>query len=245
LRLLSKEKKANKGFTLEDLKRDLGRVANKKKAVALQRYFKTGPGEYGEGDLFLGIPVPELRKIAKRYRKLEMKDIELLLHSKTHEERLVSLMILVDKYERSSDSERVELVEFYLDNTSYVNNWDLVDLSAPNLLRSHVSKRGDRSLLYALAGSENMWERRMSLLATLGLIRNGEFEDALKIAKLLLKDESDLVQKALGWMLREVGNRDMKAERDFLDKHRVEMNRTALRYAIEKFPEKIRLSYLS
>ncbi len=213
---------------------------NPENAAFLLRFFKTGKGQYGEGDVFLGITVPEQRKIAKKYIDLTFDDIQEMLNNKIHEFRLIALFILVYKYQKADDTsassaqeKRKEIVDFYLKNTKKVNNWDLVDSSAGYILGDYLLDR-DKSILYKLAKSENIWERRIAIIATQGFIRNNQFEDTLKIAEILLDDKQDLIHKAVGWMLREVGNRDLNTLYRFLDKHYQKMPRTMLRYAIEK-----------
>jgi len=223
------------------IKKDLQKLANPKQAKLLQRFFKTGKGEYGEGDIFLGIKVPEQRKIAKKYSDLTLKYIQELLSSKIHEHRLVALFILVDKYKQAKNKK--ELVDFYLKNTKYINNWDLVDLSAPNIVGDYLLDK-DKSILYKLAKSDNLWEKRIAVLATFAFIKDNQFEDAFKISEILLKDNHDLIHKAVGWMLREIGKRNLEAEERFLNNHYKKMPRTMLRYAIERFPESKRKYYL-
>jgi len=222
---------------------ELKKAGSKKDAEILQWFFKTGKGEYGEGDKFFGIRVPKIREIAKKYKKLTPEEINKALKSKYHEERLCALLILVEKYSKAGEGEKEEIVKFYLANTKYINNWDLVDLTAPKILGKHLLNR-NRKILTKLSRSENLWERRISILSTFEFIRNKDFSDTLKISKKLLKDEQDLIHKAVGWMLREIGKRDLKTEEEFLKKHYNKMPRTMLRYAIEKFPEKKRLAYL-
>ena len=222
---------------------ELKKAGCKKDAEILQWFFKTGKGEYGEGDKFLGIRVPKTREIAKKYKKLTPEEINKALKSKYHEERLCALLILVEKYSRTSEDEKERIVKFYLANTKYINNWDLVDLTAPKILGKHLLNR-NRNILTKLSRSENLWERRISVISTFEFIRNKDFSDTLKISKILLKDEQDLIHKAVGWMLREIGKRDLATEEGFLLKHYKKMPRTMLRYAIEKFPEKKRLAYL-
>ncbi len=225
---------------VESIRRDLRRAADPDKVTVLQGYFKTGPGEYGEGDIFLGVMVPKVRKIAKSYASLcDFSAVKALLGSKIHEERCVALLILALKYK--AEKEKVAL--FYLNNLERVNNWDLVDMSAPYILGPHLEKSG-RSLLDRLARSENIWKRRIAILATLHFIRNNDFDDTFRIAAMLLDDQHDLIHKATGWMLREVGKINPAAEEAFLKKHHRRMPRTMLRYAIERFPEKKRKFYL-
>lgn len=229
---------------IDRLKKDLERLRDEKKAVDLARFFKTGKGEYGEGDVFLGIIVPKQRIVAKKYQNMSLKETAELLSSKVHEHRLTALFILVLKYKKSDVRGKEEIKDVYLKNFRYVNNWDLVDLSAPRILGSYLLDK-DRSLLYKLAKSRNIWERRIAVLSTSMFIYHNQFEEALEISEMLLGDEHDLIHKAVGWMLREIGKRDMKAEEKFLDKHYKKMPRTMLRYAIEKFPEPKRKHYLA
>ena len=227
-----------------EVRKELKSMADPDKAAILQRFFKTGLGQYGEGDIFIGVMVPQSRKVAKKFSQLQLVEVKMLLYSRIHEERLVALLILVWRYSSalSSREEKEEIVKFYLDNIKQVNNWDLVDLSAPNILGAHLIDR-DRRLLYRLARSENVWERRIAILATYHFIRNGDFSDTLKIAEMLLQDRHDLIHKAAGWMLREVGKRDVASEEAFLEKHHSVMPRTMLRYAIERLPESKRRRY--
>lgn len=228
---------------LEQLRRELKKKADPKRAKLLQGFFKTGPGEYGEGDVFLGITVPESRKTAKKFKDLPLADVKKLLKSKYHEERLVALLILVHVFQ-SEEKKREAIYAFYLKNTKYINNWDLVDLSAHKIVGPWLEDK-PRAILTELAKSKNLWERRIAILSTFHFINKGDCKDALRIAKMLLHDKHDLIHKAVGWMLREVGKRcSMKEEEDFLRKHYREMPRTMLRYAIERFPEKKRQGYL-
>ena len=228
---------------LAELKLELQKAADPKQAKILQRFFKTGKGEYGEGDVFLGIKVPTQRQITKKFNELRLAEVEKLLNSKIHEQRLVALFILVDKYKKAGDDEKKKIYNLYLKNTKNINNWDLVDLSAPNIVGAYLIDR-PRGVLYKLAKSKNLWERRIATLATFTFIRNNDFKDALKIAEALLKDEHDLIHKAVGWMLREIGKRNQEVEEKFLRKYYKQMPRTMLRYAIEKFKEDKRRFYL-
>jgi 3-methyladenine DNA glycosylase AlkD len=226
-----------------DIRRELKSMAEPDKAAIMQRFFKIGPGQYGEGDIFIGVIVPQSRRVAKKFCQLPLGELRTLLYSHIHEERLVALLILAWSYSVSSSREKEEeIVKFYLDNIKQVNNWDLVDLSAPNILGAHLVDR-DRRLLYRLATSENVWERRIAIVATHHFIRNGDFSDTLKIAEMLLQDKHDLIHKAAGWMLREVGKRDAAAQEAFLEKHWSVMPRMMLRYAIERLPESKRCRY--
>jgi len=240
---LSLGKEALMNGLLETLRSKLRSTADPEKAKVLQRFFKTGPGEYGEGDVFLGIQVPVLRKFARETRDLDDTSLQVLLRSSVHEERMLSLLILIQKYVRGTDEERKKIYDFYLVNTSFINNWDLVDLSAEHVV-GHFLMRGSRRPLYQLAKSKSLWERRIAILSTFHFIKQHEFSDALKIAAILLSDKEDLIQKAVGWMLREVGKRDLEAEEQFLRKSYQKMPRTMLRYAIERFPEEKRKRYL-
>lgn len=229
----------HRGEEMKEISRELRALADPKKARVLQGFFKTGPGQYGEGDVFLGVTVPKSRQVARKHAGVGMDAVKELLHSKIHEERLVALLILVEKCR----SDPQGMARFYLDNLGQVNNWDLVDLTAPNILGPFLEK-SDRSLLYQLARSKVLWERRIAVLSTFHFIRAGDFADALRISEILLCDEHDLMHKAVGWMLREIGKRDTKAEEAFLKKHYKKMPRTMLRYAIERFPERKRQAYL-
>ena len=280
--------------TLYNLRRELKSKANPKKAKALQRFFKTGYGEYGEGDIFLGIVVPETRKITQKYKDLEFKDLGELLKSKIHEERLTALLILVEQFNqfqrallnhnavskhkhsvvinhyttrkhsatmlhhsamtRHSVQARKQIFNFYLKNTKYINNWDLVDLSAPKIVGGYLLMQSHKflyntdaiaSVLYKLVKSKNLWERRIGILSTFAFIRQNRFEESLKIAEMLLSDKHDLIHKAVGWMLREVGKRSQPTLEKFLKKHASKMPRVMLRYAIERLSEAKRADLLS
>jgi 3-methyladenine DNA glycosylase AlkD len=227
----------------------LKEYANPEKAEILQRFFKTGPGQYGEGDIFLGVVVPQQRAIVKKFWKdASLKDIGELLSSKIHEERDVGVLMLVEKFKRGEGEEgKKEIFDFYLRNTAGINNWDLVDLSAPHVVGGYlIDKKIERKVLYKLVKSKNLWERRIAILATFAFIRAGDFGDTLKIAELLLRDSHDLIHKAVGWMLREIGKRNQKVLEKFLQEggRYMVMPRTMLRYAIERFEEGKRKSYL-
>ncbi len=227
---------------LLNLQKDVKKLENKKKAKLLAGFFKTGEGEYGFGDVFLGIPVPESRKIALKYRDLGFEDILKLLRSEIHEERLIALLILVHQFQHDEMLQR-RIYEFYIKNIKFVNNWDLVDSSADKIVGAYLTDK-PKTVIYKLARSTNLWERRIAMISTFYFIKNNEYEDALGVAEVLITDENDLIQKAVGWMLREVGNRDKKTEEKFLKKYYKTMGRTALRYAIEKFTEEERTKYL-
>ena len=230
-------------MTLADVERELHALANKRTAEILQRFFKTGPGEYGEGDRFLGIRVPQLRALVRRFRLLAHEHVLNLLHSPWHEQRLLALLLLVEQYRHGTDAERDAIYRAYLENTHYINNWDLVDSSAEHIVGSHLDP-GKLAVLEELARSESLWERRIAMLATFHWIKQGQFRPALRMAKLLLKDPHDLIHKAVGWMLREVGKRDVTVEEKFLREHYRNMPRTMLRYAIERLPERRRRQYM-
>jgi 3-methyladenine DNA glycosylase AlkD len=224
---------------------DLNAYADKKKAKLLQRFFKTGKGEYGEGDIFIGIIVPNQRIIAKKYIDLPLSEIQKLFKSKIHEHRLTALFILSYQYPKAKEENQKKIVDFYLKNTKYINNWDLIDLSSVEILGEYFLKHpAYKKTLYKFAKSKNLWEKRISIITTFTFIRNRRFNDSLKIARTLLHDKEDLIQKAVGWMLREIGKRDLETEDKFLKEHYHTMPRTMLRYAIEKFPEKKRQFYL-
>lgn len=224
--------------------KELQKLKNPGKAKILGRFFKCGQGEYGAGDKFLGITVPEQRKIVKKYFQIiEIGELEKLLKSKFHEARLTALLMLVEKFVRGEEKLKNQIYKLYLKNAKRVNNWDLVDLSAPRIIGGYLLNK-DRKILYRLAKSKNLWERRIAVLAMFMFIREKDFTDALKIAEILLNDKHDLIHKAVGWMLREIGKRNPKVEENFLKKYYKKMPRTMLRYAIEKFPEKKRQYYL-
>lgn len=228
---------------LKQLKIELKKLADKKQAQNLQRFFKTGLGQYGEGDIFLGIKVPVQRQVAEKYSDLSLAEIKELLNSKIHEKRLVALLILIKKYKLADENSKKRLVDFYLKNTKHINNWDLVDLSCHYILGDYLLYK-PRQVLYKLAKSKNLWERRIAIISTFVFIRNNEYGDTLKISEILLNDEHDLIHKAVGWMLREVGKMDKAVLEKFLQKHYKNMPRTMLRYAIEKFSQEERKFYL-
>jgi 3-methyladenine DNA glycosylase AlkD len=228
---------------LEKIRFELNKYSSKAKAKLLQRFFKTGPGEYAEGDIFLGVTVPNTRKVALDFSNLSDEDNLRLLRSSFHEERLLALLIFIGKYNKGSDIVKKKIYELYLANTRYINNWDLVDLSALRIVGAYLVDKS-RKPLYTLAGSKSLWERRIAVLATFYFIRHNQFADLLNIAELLMDDEEDLIHKAVGWMLREVGKRDSRLEESFLNKHCHRMPRVMLRYAIERFPEAKRKMYL-
>ncbi len=232
-------------MSLSQLKKDLKQLSDSERARNLSRFFKTGKGEYGEGDRFLGVRVPDQRKVAREHRDLPLGQVEKLLHSGIHEHRLTALLILVEKFSRASGDSGEEVYEFYLRNTEYVNNWDLVDLSAPKIVGGYLSDRPDeRGVLYEFAESDSLWERRIAVLSTFAFIKDGQFQDTLIISRILLDDKQDLIHKAVGWMLREVGKADLAVEEEFLDGHYQTMPRTMLRYAIERFDDEKKRHYM-
>lgn len=226
-----------------NITKELATIANPEKAWFLQRYFKTGKGEYAEGDKFLGITVPLQRKAAKKYCSLGLEEIEKLLSSEVHEHRFTGLLILVSKYEKGEEKERRKIVAFYLKNRKRVNNWDLVDTSAPYILGDWLLDK-DRSVLYKLAKAKTIWDRRIAIMSTYAFIKKDNFKDTLKLARTLLSDKHDLIHKAVGWMLREVGKKSKVTLKNFLDKQCKSMPRTTLRYAIERFPKEDQKHYL-
>jgi len=228
---------------LDSLKKELQELADEKQAEILQRFFKTGKGEYGKGDIFLGIKVPVQRNVAKKYSGLSLPKIQELLKSNIHEHRLTSLIILSNKYKQAGDEDKANIFNFYLKNTKNINNWDLVDITAPNIFGDFLFDK-KKNILYDLARSNNLWERRIAIVSTFNFIRQQEFQDALALSEILLSDKHDLIHKAVGWMLREVGKKDEAVLEEFLKQHYKVMPRTMLRYAIERFPEEKRKMYL-
>lgn len=218
-------------------------LASPEVAAISQRFFKTGPGEYGAGDRFLGIKVPTLRALAKQYREAGLNVIEALLVSEFHEERVFALLLLMQFYNQGSDYYKTLAYELYLNHTNYINNWDLVDISAPHIVGHYLADK-PRDRLYQLAASDSLWERRIAIIATFHFIRLNQFDDTLRLAALLCSDSHDLMHKAVGWMLREVGKRDQAIEEAFLLTRQRTLPRTLLRYAIERFPEARRQQYL-
>jgi len=223
------------------VKKEIRAISDKDKAKELQRFFKTKKGEYGEGDKFLGVSVPDVRKIARKYK--DLREIMPLLRSQYHEERLLALLILVERFSKGDRNIQKIVFEFYLKNTKFVNNWDLVDLTAHKIVGTYLIEK-DKKILYDLAKSNNLWEKRIAIISCFAFIHKNDFKDAIKIAEILLHDEHDLIHKAVGWVLREVGKKDLVVEEKFLHRHYKNMPRTMLRYSIEKFPEKKRLAYL-
>ncbi len=230
---------------LSELKRKLKKCASPQRAKSSLWFFKTGKGEYGEGDKFLGINNSDMRKIASQFFAiLDPIDLDKLIKSKFHEERLIALLILVLKFEKANTINKKKIYGFYLKHTKYINNWDLVDLSAHKIVGAYLNDK-DRKILYKFAKSKNLWERRIAMISTFYFIRQKQFNDALAIAEILINDKHDLIHKAVGWGLREIGKREQKIEENFLKKHYKTMPRTMLRYAIEKFSEEKRKFYLN
>ncbi|MBI2051634.1 DNA alkylation repair protein [Candidatus Roizmanbacteria bacterium] len=228
---------------LDFLKKDLHKLKNPQRAKFLTGFFKTGKGQYGEGDIFLGIRVPDIRKVAKKYTNLALKDVEKLISDAIHEARLAGLLVLVAIYEKGDKGVQKQIFDFYVKNAKLVNNWDLVDLTAHRIVGEHLLDK-DRSLLYKLAKSDNLWEKRIAVIATYAFIKKNQYNDTLKVSKMLSHDKHDLIQKAVGWMLRETGKRDQAVLESFLKKNYKIMPRTTLRYAIERFGEKKRKFYM-
>jgi 3-methyladenine DNA glycosylase AlkD len=216
------------------LKRELKAAGAPERAAGAARYFKTGPGEYGEGDVFIGVTVPALRKIVSRYKTLSLDQVEKLMAAKEHEVRSAALLILVAQYGKGDAEVQRQILDMYLRNTQYICNWDLVDCSCREIVGSHL-KKGSKKLLYKLAKSKSLWERRIAMVSTMALVRDGDPDDALRVAEILLDDTHDLIHKAIGWVLRVVGDVDRAALVEFLRTHYARVPRTALRYAIEHF----------
>jgi 3-methyladenine DNA glycosylase AlkD len=227
------------------VQRQVRRLGDPIRAQHSLRFFKTGPGDYGEGDRFLGLTVPALRALAREHQDLPLKQITILLKSPWHEERALALLILVRQYARATPEERDQIYRAYLAHTKYINNWDLVDCSAEHIVGAHLAANGDRSTLTTLARSKDLWRRRIAVLATFHDIKRGSYRETLQLARLLLQDEHDLIHKAVGWMLREVGKRDRAQAEAFLKRHAARMPRTMLRYAVERFAPAERREWLA
>jgi len=225
---------------LQQLKQDLNKLEHKEKAKILQRFFKTKKGEYGEGDIFLGLTSQQTTDIAKKYQNITSNELQELINNKIHEYRVCALRILVSQYQKSKNP---KIINFYLKNTKNINNWDLVDLSAPKILGDYLLNK-ERTTLYQLAKSNNLWENRIAILSTYTFIKNNQFEDTLSISKILLNHKHDLIHKAVGWMLREIGKKDLQILERFLKQHHKQMPRTMLRYTIERFSKAKRKVYL-
>lgn len=227
----------------EQVKTEIKKLSNPEHATKLQGFFKTDKGKYGEGDIFLGVRVPDQRRIAKKYKNIPLTDVIELLQSGIHEHRLTALFILTEQFNRGDEEARQRIVDMYLGNTAYVNNWDLVDSSAHKILGAWLVDKA-RDVLYEMAESENLWERRISIISTFAFINRGDLADALALARALIEDGHDLIHKASGWVLREVGKKDQSALETFLLEHYEKMPRTMLRYAIERLPEERRRFYM-
>jgi 3-methyladenine DNA glycosylase AlkD len=230
---------------VKTIKKELLSCGSEKKAKVLKRFFKTGPKEYAEGDKFIGAQVPDIRKIACKHADLAQEAIISLLASPIHEERLLALLIWVAQFEKAGERGKKEIFRLYLKNAGQINNWDLVDLSAHQIVGAFLLREKNKQALYRLAGSGVIWERRIAIIATFNFIKHGDFEDTFKIAGILLADKEDLIHKAAGWMLREIGKRDQAKEERFLKRFALKMPRTMLRYAIERFSRKKRDYYLA
>ena len=230
--------------TAQQVKKELKALGSPQKAKDSSWFFKTGPGQYGAGDIFFGNTVPEQRKISKKYQYSSLSQIQILLNDPYHECRLTALLILVLQFKRGNNEVQKKIFNFYLKNYKYINNWDLVDTSASHIVGGYLLNK-PRSILYQMVKSDNLWKKRIAIVSTLAFIQNNEFTDTLKMAKILLNDQHDLIHKSVGWMLREVGKRDQKILEFFLNQHSGQMPRTMLRYAIERFNEKKRKFYLN
>lgn len=230
-------------MTIKIIRKKLQQLGSEKNAKVLERFFKTGPGEYGEGDVFIGVRVPDLRKLVKEYQDIALEGVMQFLKSSIHEERMFALLILVSKYSKGNETVKKKIYDLYLQNTKFINSWDLVDGSAQHIVGAFLMDKS-KEPIYRLAKSKNLWERRIAILSTFYFIKHDNYSETLDISKILLTDEQDLIHKAVGWMLREIGKRHMSTEEIFLKKYYNRMPRTMLRYAIEKFPESKRKKYL-
>ncbi|PKL18634.1 MAG: DNA alkylation repair protein [Spirochaetae bacterium HGW-Spirochaetae-5] len=230
-------------YNAETIKNELNKIADKEKAIHLSRFFKTGKGEYGEGDVFIGIQVPHQRKIAKQFPVADLSEIEKLIDDPVHEFRLTALLLLIELYKKAGEEEQKNIVNFYLKKSSRINNWDLVDLSAPQII-GHFYYSRKRDKLYQLVKSSSLWEQRIAVVSTYYFIKKSDFNEILAFSEMLLEHKHDLIHKASGWMLREAGKMDLNVLRGFLDKHHKVMPRTMLRYSIEKLDKSERLKYM-
>lgn len=234
-----------KQICAENLKKDLKLFANRDRAINSARFFKTGKGEYGDGDKFIGLTVPQVRKVCSEYQNISLAEIKKILSSPVHEERLAGTIILVNQYQCGKESDKEKIFKFYIVNALRFNNWDLIDASSPKIVGDHLLHR-DRKVIYDLADSDSIWKKRIAILSTFTFIRNGESKDIFILSKLLFGEFHDLIHKAIGWMLREVGkNISEKELKSFLEEHKSKMSRTTLRYAIERFSEKDRKYFLA
>lgn len=225
------------------LRQRIASLKNSERAQISLRFFKTGPGQYGEGDRFLGLTVPQTRTLAKTCGDLAQKEVDQLMHSPWHEERLLALFILIAQFKKGSQQRKKEIYHYYLDSTQWINNWDLVDTSARDVVGVYLLDR-PRDVLFELARSKSLWERRIAIIATFAFIRGEQYQDSMKLVELLMLDTHDLMHKACGWVLREIGKKNVQVLKNFLQRHYRHMPRTMLRYAIERFPEEVRKKYL-
>lgn len=229
----------------QKIKKDIRSFSDSERARKALRYFKTAPGDYGAGDVFIGLTTPQARQFAKKYQDIALRDVESLLKSEIHEERMIALMILVKRFSAGNEKEQARLYRFFMKNRKYVNNWDLVDSSAPYIVGAFLLER-DRSVLMQLARSKSLWDRRIAVVATAAFIKQGESKETFRLARILMKDEHDLIHKAVGWMLREVGKKVSERElKSFLDKYAKVMPRTTLRYSLERLSAKDRQKYMT
>ncbi|MFH0818829.1 MAG: DNA alkylation repair protein [Patescibacteria group bacterium] len=228
---------------LKELQNNLQKLANPNQAKLLQRFFKTAKGEYGEGDIFLGLKVPQLRVLAKKYMSLSLNDVQIMLNGKFHEYRMTGLLILVYKYKKADAKLKTDIYNLYIKNYNNINNWDLVDVTCPHIVGDYLLNK-DRKILYQFAKSNHLWKKRIAMITCLAFIREKDFTDIIKLADILLHDQHDLIHKAVGWMLREAGKHDQKLLEAYLNRNYKTMPRTMLRYAIEKLPESKRQHYL-
>lgn len=231
-------------MTAKDIQIQLEKVSTLDKREFFPRFFKTGKGEYGEGDKFIGVIVPNIRIIAKEYKTLGTKELSLLLNNEYHECRMCALFILIEKYKKADDDTKKQIVDFYLSHSHRINNWDLVDLSSKDILGEYLVEKKDRKILYKLAKSELLWEQRIAVIATHTFIKNNDFTDIINLSEKLLSHKHDLMHKAVGWMLREVGKRDKTVLIKFLDTHYKDMPRTMLRYSLEKLTPEEKAYYM-
>jgi len=230
--------------SVQQIQQQMKNLSDPQRAAHSQRFFKTGAGEYGEGDVFLGIKVPQIRQVAQQCLQLDDDDLVQLITSRYHEVRLLALLILVYRFPKATPQQQKRMFNFYIKHKTYINNWDLVDCSAPVIVGAYLFDK-DKDLLYKYARHKRLWDRRIAIMASFYFIKQNHYSDALKLAEILLQDDEDLIQKAVGWMLREIGKRDLATEEAFLQRYYQQMPRTMLRYAIEKFTQKLRHQYLS
>ena len=230
-------------MSLQEIKQKLQELADAGKAAHHQKFFKTGKGQYGEGDIFLGVKIPQLRKLAAEFKTLPIRDCETLLQAPIHEERMLALFLLIRHFKKGDPDTKTLIYNMYMDNTQYINNWDLVDSSALHIVGAYIEDR-DQSVLIQMARDGHLWQQRIAVIATFKYIKTSNFDTALQVIEILVNHPHDLIHKATGWMLREIGKRDLKTEEDFLDRYAPTMPRTMLRYAIEKFPPEKRKHYL-